>query len=173
MNKKYDYKVGEVYNLMMVQKIYRKNNRLYVDCKCIKCSKLKTLRASDLYNNKSNSCQCQIVKHGMNKSKIYSIYNNIKDRCLNPNNHAYHNYGGRGISICSEWFGENGFINFYNWAINNGYSDGLSIDRVDIEGNYEPNNCRWITLGENVALSNIQHPRIQRKVIESQSTIES
>lgn len=166
MNKKYDYKVGEIYNLMKVQKIYRKNNRIYSDCKCIKCGKLKTLRASDLYNSKANSCQCQTIKHGMNQSKIYSIYHNIKDRCLNPNNHAYHNYGGRGITICEEWLNKDGFINFYNWAIKNGYKEGLSIDRKNIEGNYEPTNCRWITLGENVALSNIQHPRIKRKVIE-------
>lgn len=172
MNKKYDYKVGEIYNLMRVQKLYRKNNRIYADCKCIECGQLKTLRASDLYNNKFNSCKCQIVKHGMNQSKIYSIYHNMKDRCLNPNCHAYNNYGGRGIIICDEWLNEDGFINFYNWAINNGYKEGLSIDREDIEGNYEPSNCRWITLRENVALSNIQHPR-RRKIIEPQSTIES
>ncbi len=173
MNKKYEYKIGEIYNLMKIKKIYRKNNRIYTDCKCIKCGKIKTLRASDLYNDKANSCRCQVVKHGMNQSKIYSIYHNMKDRCLNPNNHAYDNYGGRGIKICEKWLNENGFINFYNWAILNGYKEGLSIDRINIEGNYEPTNCRWITVGENVALSNIQHPRIKRKAIEPQSTIES
>ena len=107
----------------------------------------------------------------MNQSKIYSIYHNMKDRCLNPNNHAYDNYGGRGIKICEKWLNENGFINFYNWAILNGYKEGLSIDRINID--YEPTNCRWITVGENVALSNVQHPRIKRKAIEPQSTIES
>lgn len=173
MNKKYDYKVGEIHNLMKVEKIYRKDNRLYVDCICIKCSRKKTIRACDLYNDRCNSCLCKLKKHGMNQTKIYSIFHNMKDRCLNPNNHAYHNYGGRGISICNEWLEENGFISFYNWAINNGYKEGLSIDRINIEGNYEPNNCRWITLGENVALSNVQHPRIKRKIVEPESTIES
>lgn len=173
MNQKYNYEIGHIYNLMELQRIYRKNNRIYADCVCIKCGKKKTLRASDLYNNNANSCRCQVIKHNMNQSKIYSVYHNIKDRCLNPNNHAYHNYGGRGITICQEWLGENGFINFYNWSITHGYQEGLSIDRKNIEGNYEPNNCRWITLGENVALSNIQHPRIKRKVIKPQSTIES
>ena len=64
----------------------------------------------------------------MEGTKIYSIYYNMKDRCLNPNCHAYHNYGGRGIKICDEWLGDNGFINFYNWAMSHGYIEGLSID---------------------------------------------
>ena len=159
MNKKYNYEIGNIHNLMKIKNLYRKNNRLYADCECILCKEDKTIRASDLFNQKANSCRCQVIKHGLNKSKIYSIYHNMKDRCLNPNNHAYKNYGGRGIIVCNEWLGENGFTNFYNWSMANGYSEGLSIDRENINGNYEPNNCRWITLGENVALSNIQHPR--------------
>lgn len=159
MNKKYEYKEGEVYNLQKVIKLYRKNNRQYASCMCVYCGKIKEIRASDLYNDKQNSCRCQIIKHGMEGTKIYSIYYNMKDRCLNPNCHAYHNYGGRGIKICDEWLGDNGFINFYNWAMSHGYIEGLSIDRENIEGNYEPSNCRWITIGENVTLSNKQHPR--------------
>lgn len=159
MNKKYEYREGDVYNLQKVIKLYRKSNREYASCKCIRCGKVKELRASDLYNNKANSCSCQSIKHGMNDTKIYSVYHNMKDRCLNPNCHAYHSYGGRGIKVCEEWLGDNGFMNFYNWAISHGYKEGLSIDRINIEGNYEPSNCRWIPLGENVALSNKQHPR--------------
>lgn len=159
MNQKYTYQLGEVYNLQKTLKFYTKSNRLYCECQCIKCGKTKNLRASDLYNPKQNSCMCQNIKHGLNNSKIYSVYHNMKDRCLNSRCHAYKNYGGRGIKITTEWLGDDGFINFYNWAIANGYKEGLSIDRIDIEGNYEPSNCRWITLSENVALSNQQHPR--------------
>lgn len=163
MNKKYEYNINSIYNLQRLLELYRKENRLYAKCECIKCNKIKNMRATDLNNKKQNSCSCQVIKHNMNETKIYSVYHNIKDRCLNKNCHAYKNYGGRNISICDEWLGENGFIHFYDWAINNGYNEGLSIDRIDIEGNYEPLNCRWITLGENVALSNKQHPRIKNK----------
>ena len=67
----------------------------------------------------------------------------MKQRCYNPKNHAYKYYGGRGIKICNKWL--NDFMSFYNWSINNGYAKGLSIDRINNNGNYEPNNCRWIS----------------------------
>lgn len=78
-------------------------------------------------------------------SRLNKIYNGMKDRCLNPCSPSYKNYGGRGISICQEW---NNFHNFAEWAKNNGYQDDLTLDRIDVNGNYEPSNCRWITLKE-------------------------
>ena len=98
---------------------------------------------------------------GESGSKLYSVYANIKYRCYNQNAHCYHNYGGRGIKLCDEWIGRNGFNNFKNWALQNGYYEGLTIDRINVNGDYSPDNCRWVTLSENVSHANkdnrVQH----------------
>ncbi len=84
------------------------------------------------------------VKHDMSHSRIYKIWIGMRSRCNNPNSVPYPRYGGKGIKVCEEWNSSaNGFENFYLWAMANGYSDDLTIDRVDPHGNYEPNNCRW------------------------------
>lgn len=80
--------------------------------------------------------------HGQSKDKFYQVWNGIKQRCYNPHNKNYHNYGGRGIEVCNEW--RNDFQAFYDWSISNGYKDGLQIDRINNDGNYEPSNCRWV-----------------------------
>ena len=110
-----------------------------------KCGFCGTEFKTMLHNVKrgtTKSCGCYTKKHGLKNTRLYSIWCNMKKRTLNPKNKYYINYGGRGITICEEWLDVQ---NFYNWAMENAYSDELSLDRIDNDGNYEPNNCRWTT----------------------------
>jgi hypothetical protein len=128
-------------------------------CKC-DCGNYSIVSSSHLKSNHTKSCGClqkeirilsninnkNGVIHGKHNTRLYRIYENMKQRCYNSNNKDYKNYGGRGITVCDEW--KNDFMNFYNWAMENDYRDDLTIDRINNNGNYESNNCRWVTVKE-------------------------
>lgn len=125
----------------------------YYEAVC-SCGNRKKVYITNLTSGKSTNCGCmqaqktkeRFTTHGMSSTKIYRVWCSMLSRCNNPNVNCYKNYGGRGISVCKEW---NAFEIFYQWAIENGYKEGLKIDRIEVDKNYEPSNCRWVTHKEN------------------------
>lgn len=114
-------------------------------CEC-ECGNTTVVRGCNLKSGATTSCGCERVvnpnrlKHGGTDTRLHKIWMSMRRRCHNKNDKSYRDYGGRGITICEEW---NDFEKFRDWAIQNGYEDCLTIDRVNNDGNYCPDNCRW------------------------------
>lgn len=121
-------------------------------CQCA-CGNQVTVLADSLRRGVSQSCGClrkekmrnSHTKHGGTKEPLYYVLNMMHQRCENPKNKDYEYYGGRGITVCHEW---KDYVAFRSWALKTGYAPGLTIDRIDPDGNYCPTNCRWITIEE-------------------------
>lgn len=154
--------IGQKFGRLTVLSLHHKTQRYKKDgslsgyrehylCKC-DCGKNSIVEKYCLTKGITKSCGCYNIdrlkernrkSHGMYRTRLNTIWNSMKNRCTRKNNK---NYGGRGITVCNEW--NRDFMAFYNWAVKNGYKENLTIDRIDVNGNYEPQNCRWITTKE-------------------------
>lgn len=159
VRKKLDIKIGDIFDRLEIMEIIPGKN-VMVRCVC-NPDIIYSVNRSSVYSGVIKSCGClkreflinMITKHGYHESDIYKIYRHMVMRCFDKKYNLYHNYGGRGITICQDWnprvleYSE-AFINFKMWADNHGFKKGLTIDRIDPDNHYCPHNCQFITLKE-------------------------
>lgn len=148
-------KFGRLKAIKFINKKDSENGRSSWLCEC-DCGNDLVVESYSLRKNKTFSCGCyrtERVKDSCIKNtgykehrRIYNILSGMKTRCYNKKSKSYKNYGGRGIKICDEWL--ESFVDFKEWALNNGYNDDLTIDRINVNGDYSPRNCRWVTQKE-------------------------
>ena len=149
MTKEVDITGKKFGNLTAIKKIDSK----YWLFRCT-CGKEKKIKKTNVVCGVTKSCGCLWYnsvalgnkKHGMSKTRLYECWRDMRNRCYLKTRYDYYGYGGRGISVCEDW--KNNFEPFMNWALNNGYKDNLTLDRIDVNGNYCPENCRWSTKKE-------------------------
>lgn len=150
---------GKRFNRLVVlgESNKRKTGHVYWLCQC-DCGNIVEVRLDCLKRGHTRSCSCLQkewitnhsrkinYKHGYTKTRLFKTWQGMKNRCCNRSTPVYKYYGAKGIEVCLEW--EKEFIKFKDWALQNGYRDNLVIDRISHKGNYEPNNCRWVTKSE-------------------------
>lgn len=130
--------------LTALKRIDNYKNQVMWECKC-DCGKTIRCSSESLRSGNTRSCGCLIIKHGETHTRLYSIHRDMKKRCDKPYCNNYKNYGARGIKICPEWYD---YEVFAKWAYESGYKDNLTLERKDVNGNYCPENCTWVTKQE-------------------------
>lgn len=165
---------GETFgNLLVIKRMSGTNNTVKWLCQCTLCGNTYEVNSYTLRHGKANPCPCTRKSfdrensptfiHGDSHTRLHNIWTGMLNRCRNPKVKRYECYGGRGITVCDEW---HNYLSFKKWALSNGYAPELSIDRINVDGNYEPSNCRWITMREQAAN---RRPRKKSNVMQQNS----
>lgn len=144
---------GEKHNRLTIGKYAGQNKfgKSIWECTC-ECGNVIVVTGTTVINGHTKSCGCfsrekqHAIRHGDTKARMYGIWESMRARCFSPNVSSYKWYGARGIKVCDEW--NSSYDTFKKWCLENGYANDLTIDRIDNDGDYEPGNCRWTTLSE-------------------------